>query len=91
MGVDDWAWRRGQRYATILVDLERGRPVDLLAESSAEAITAWLPEHRQVRVVARDRSKVGIQAARQGAPQAVQVADRFPLREVPDGAVGCGF
>lgn len=79
VGVDDWAWRRGRRYGTILVDLERGRPVDLLAEYSAEAITAWLREHRQIRVVVRDRSKVGIQAARQGAPQAVQVADRFHL------------
>ncbi len=91
VGVDDWAWRRGQRYGTILVDLERGRPVDLLAEYSAEAITAWLREHRQIRVVVRDRSKVGIQAARQGAPQAVQVADRFHLLKNLTDQVAAGF
>lgn len=91
VGVDDWAWRRGQRYGTLLVDLERGRPVDLLAEYSAEAITAWLREHRQVRVVVRDRSKVGIQAARQGAPQAVQVADRFHLLKNLTDQLTAGF
>lgn len=79
VGIDDWAWRRGQRYGTILVDLVRGRPVGLLQDYSVKAIAAWLQTQPQVQVVVRDRSPVGIAAATLGAPQAVQVADRFHL------------
>lgn len=79
LGIDDWAWRRGRRYGTILVDLERQQPVDLLAEYSVPAIADWLRRHRSVRIIVRDRSPVGRQASQQGAPRARQVADRFHL------------
>jgi len=79
LGIDDWAWRRGRRYGTILVDLQRHRPVELLAEYSVRAIADWLRQHRQVRIIVRDRSPIGRQACQQGAPQARQVADRFHL------------
>jgi transposase len=79
LGIDDWAWRKGRRYGTILVDLERHQPVDLLAEYSVSAIADWLRRHRSVRIIVRDRSPVGIQASQQGAPRARQVADRFHL------------
>ncbi len=79
LGIDDWAWRRGRRYGPILVDLQRHRPVELLAEYSVRAIADWLRQHRQVRIIVRDRSPIGRQACQQGAPQARQVADRFHL------------
>lgn len=79
LGIDDWAWRKGRRYGTILVDLERHRPVELLAEYSVAAIAAWLRRHRSVRLIVRDRSPVGKEASQQGAPNARQVADRFHL------------
>jgi transposase len=79
LGIDDWAWRKGRRYGSILVDLERHRPVDLLEEYSVTAIAAWLRRHRSVRLIVRDRSPVGRKACQQGAPQARQVADRFHL------------
>jgi len=78
-GVDDWAWRKGRRYGTILCDLERHRPVDLLPERSAEALSSWLKAHPGVRVITRDRGSYYAQGASSGAPQAVQVADRFHL------------
>ena len=79
LGIDDWAWRKGRRYGSILVDLERHQPVDLLQEYSVAAIADWLRHHRSVRIIVRDRSPVGREASRQGAPQARQVADRFHL------------
>lgn len=79
LGVDDWAWRRGHRYGTILCDLERHRPVDLLRERSAQALRDWLKHHPEIRIISRDRADDYIKGASDGAPQAVQVADRWHL------------
>jgi transposase len=79
LGVDDWAFRRGQVYGTILVDLERRCTVDLLADRETETLASWLHKHPGVAIITRDRSQAYIEGIRQGAPQAIQVADRFHL------------
>ena len=79
VGIDDWAWRRGDRYGTIIVDLERHRVVDLLPDRDPETVMAWLQQHPQIEVIARDRGQGYIEAATVGAPQARQVADRWHL------------
>jgi transposase len=79
LGVDDWAWRKGQSYGTILVDLDKHQVVDLLPDRSVEGLQAWLEKHPGAEVIARDRSGIYAEAAEQGAANAVQVADRFHL------------
>ncbi len=79
IGVDDWAWRRGRSYGTIICDLERYRVIDLLPGRAAGPLRDWLVAHPDVQVVSRDRSGPYAEAARTGAPAATQVADRWHL------------
>jgi hypothetical protein len=79
IGVDDWSWRRGKRFGTLLVNLETHKIVDLLADREAENVKRWLAAHPEVEMVSRDRGGVYIDGATLGAPQATQVADRWHL------------
>ncbi len=79
LGVDDWPWRKGDRYGTILCDLERGHIVDLLPDRTAQSLAQWLRAHRGVEIISRNRASCYSQGAREGAPEAVQVADRWHL------------
>lgn len=79
LGVDDWAKRKGQSYGTILVDLEQHRPIDLLPDRESATLTAWLHAHPGIEIVSRDRSPSYAAGINEGAPRAVQIADRFHL------------
>ena len=87
LGIDDWAWRKGQNYGTILVDLDRHCVVDLLPDRSADELADWLAQHPTVSVISRDRFGLYAEGAASGAPHAQQVADRFHLVLNLSGAI----
>ena len=79
LGVDDWAQRKGQTYGTILVDLERGKILDLLPDRTADTLVQWLKERPGIEIVTRDRSPTYAEAIHQAIPEAIQIADRWHL------------
>ena len=81
IGIDDFAWRRNHRYGTIVCDLERRRPVQLLPDREPATSEAWLRHHPSIKVIARDRGGGYGEAAARALPEATQVADRWHLME----------
>jgi transposase len=81
IGIDDWAWRRGQRYGTVICDLERRQIIDLLPNREPATVEAWLRSQPQIEVVARDRNGGYGGAVTRALPRAIQVADRWHLLE----------
>lgn len=79
IGLDDWARKRRLRYGTLICDLELGLPIDLLPDRSVKTVSAWLLKHPSIKVVSRDGSSEYASAIQKGAPQAVQVSDRWHL------------
>ena len=79
IGVDDWAIKKGRSYGTIIVNLETHRVVELLPDRTAETVAQWLQDHPDVEIITRDRSTEYANGIREGAPQALQVADRWHL------------
>ena len=79
VGIDDWAWRKGHRYDSILCDLERGRVIDMLADRSSASTEEWLRRHPGIEIVSRDRASLYAEAASKALPHAVQITDRWHL------------
>jgi transposase len=79
IGLDDWAWKRRLRYGTLICDLERGVPFDLLADRAVETVSAWLKKHPTIDTISRDGSSEYASAIKKGAPQAREVSDRWHL------------
>ena len=79
LGIDDFAFRRGRKFGSILVDMQNHNVIDLLPDRKAETAKAWMKAHPEIKLVSRDRGGDYAAAAREGAPQATQIADRFHL------------
>jgi transposase len=79
IGVDDWAIRKGRTYGALIVDLERHQPIDVLPDAKAETFATWLQKRPGITLISRDRAGNFAEGAQRGAPQAIQVADRWHL------------
>ena len=79
VGIDDFSFRRGRKFGTILVNMQNHKVVDLLPDRKKETAAAWMSAHPEIDLVSRDRGGDYAAGARQGAPQAIQVADRFHI------------
>jgi transposase len=81
VGLDDWSWKRRLRYGTLICDLESRTPLDVLPDRAVETVSAWFVAHPSVEIVSRDRSCEYAAAIKKGAPQAIEVADRWHVRK----------
>jgi len=79
LGVDDFSFRKGRTFDTILLDLERHLPIDLLPDREAPTLAVWLLAHPGIEIVSRDRNRSFRDAISQAAPAALQVTDRWHL------------
>ena len=79
VGIDDWAIARGHHYGTIMVDLVKRCPIELVDGRDTTSVIPWLEQHPAIEVIARDRASAYADAARKAAPDAQQVADRWHL------------
>ena len=79
VGLDDFAWKRGARYGTIILDLETHTLIDMLPDREAESVKIWLEAHPEIEFVSRDRAGAYADGAARGAPQALQIADKWHL------------
>ncbi|MGW3424305.1 ISL3 family transposase [Streptomyces phaeochromogenes] len=82
LGIDEFAFRKGPTYGTVLVDIESSRPVDVLPDRETGTVAAWLQEHSGAEIICRDRLMAFTKAIRQAAPDALEVADRWHLLQV---------
>ncbi len=79
LGIDDFSFRRGRKFGTILVDMQSRKVIDLLPDRKAETASVWMSAHPEIDLVSRDRGGEYASAAAAGAPQALQCADRFHI------------
>ncbi len=90
LGIDDFSFRRGRTFGTILVNLQTRQIIDVLADRKTETSATWMTSHPEIRLVSRDRGGDYASAAATGAPQAVQCADRFHmLKNLGEALEGC--
>ena len=81
LGIDDFSFRRGRKFGTILVDMQSHQVIDLLPDRKKETAAAWMRAHPEIDLVSRDRGGDYAAGAREGAPQATQIADRFHMSQ----------
>ena len=79
LGIDDWSMCRGKTFGTLLVDLEKQQPIEVLEGRDASTLASWLQQHPDIEIISRDRSGEYALAVKQGAPQAIEIADRWHL------------
>ena len=81
IGVDDFAFKKRQKYGAIIVDEATHQPVAVLDGRDGETLKEWLKQNKHVTTVTRDRASAYAKAIEEVLPECMQIADRFHLHQ----------
>ena len=79
IGVDDFAFKKGKHYCTLICDLDKRKVLEILPSRNKEDLLEWLKKYPQIKLVSKDVSITYASAVKEALPKAKQISDKFHL------------
>src|SRR4051812_9864646 len=79
LAIDNFAFRKGADYGTLLCDLKTGQPINLLPSRKQKDVPKWIQDHPRIQLMTRNGSLTYRKAIEETGRPIVQIMDRFHL------------